>query len=154
MLDGISNKFSDIVKKFSGKGQISEKNVQDAVEEIKIALLDADVNLRVVRRFINSTLEEAVGDKVLKSVDPGQQFVKTVYDKMVKFLGDEKQDLNLKGPDTVSVILMLGLQDQVKQLPVQNLHQNSKKKVKEYFLLLQTLLGRQRLSSSLFLVIR
>ncbi len=57
--------FQIIVKKFSGKGQISEKNVQDAVEEIKIALLDADVNLRVVRRFINSTLEEAVGDKVL-----------------------------------------------------------------------------------------
>lgn len=110
MLDGISNKFSDIVKRFSGKSNISEKNVQDAVEEIKIALLDADVNLRVVRRFINSTLEEAVGDKVLKSVDPGQQFVKTVYDKMVKFLGDEKQDLLLKGPDTVSVILMLGLQ--------------------------------------------
>ena len=110
MLDGISNKFSDIVKRFSGKSNISEKNVQDAVEEIKIALLDADVNLRVVRRFINSTLEDAVGDKVLKSVDPGQQFIKTVYDKMVKFLGDEKQDLLLKGPDTVSVILMLGLQ--------------------------------------------
>ena len=110
MLDGISNKFSDIVKRISGKGHISEKNVQEAVEEIKVALLDADVNLRVVRRFINSTLEEAVGDKVLKSVDPGQQFVKTVYDKMVKFLGDEKQDLNLKGPDTASVILMLGLQ--------------------------------------------
>ncbi len=110
MLDGISNKFSDIVKRISGKGNITEKNVQEAVEEIKVALLDADVNLRVVRRFINSTLEEAVGDKVLKSVDPGQQFIKTVYDKMVKFLGDEKQDLDLKGPDTVSVILMLGLQ--------------------------------------------
>ena len=110
MLDGISNKFSDIVRKISGKSNITEKNVQEAIEEIKVALLDADVNLRVVRRFINSTLEEAVGDKVLKSVDPGQQFVKTVYDKMVKFLGDEKQDLNLKGPDTASVILMLGLQ--------------------------------------------
>ena len=110
MLDGISNKFSDIVRKISGKANITEKNVQEAIEEIKVALLDADVNLRVVRRFINSTLEEAVGDKVFKSVDPGQQFVKTVYDKMVKFLGDEKQDLNLKGPDTASVILMLGLQ--------------------------------------------
>lgn len=110
MLDGISNKFSDLIKRISGKSSITEKNVQDAVEEIKIALLDADVNLRVVRRFINSTLEEAVGEKVLKSVNPGQQFTKIVYDKMVSFLGDEKQGLQLKGPDTVSGILMLGLQ--------------------------------------------
>lgn len=110
MLDGIANKFNDLIRKISGKASISEKNVQEAVEEIKIALLDADVNLRVVRRFINSTLEEALGEKVLKSVDPGQQFVKIVYDKMVSFLGDTKQDLQLKGPDTVSSILMLGLQ--------------------------------------------
>ena len=110
MLDGISNKFSDLIRKISGKASISEKNVQDAVEEIKVALLDADVNLRVVRRFINSTLEEAVGEKVLRSVNPGQQFTKIVYDKMVSFLGDEKQDLMLKGPDALSPILMLGLQ--------------------------------------------
>ena len=110
MLDGISNKFSDLIRRISGKASISEKNVQDAVEEIKVALLDADVNLRVVRRFINSTLEEAVGEKVLRSVNPGQQFTKIVYDKMVSFLGDEKQDLQLKGPDALSPILMLGLQ--------------------------------------------
>jgi len=110
MLDGISNKFSDIVRQISGKASISEKNVQEAVEEIKTALLDADVNLRVVRRFVNSTIEEAVGEKVLRAVAPGQQFIKIVYDKMVSFLGDQKQDLELKGPDTLSVILMLGLQ--------------------------------------------
>ena len=110
MLDGISTKFSDIIRTISGKASISEKNVTEAVEEIKTALLDADVNLRVVRRFVNSTLEEAVGEKVLRSVAPGQQFVKIVYDKMVGFLGDQKQDLVLKGPDAVSVILMLGLQ--------------------------------------------
>lgn len=110
MLEGISNKFTDIVKKISGKASISEKNVQEAVEEIKTALLDADVNLRVVRRFVNSTLEEAVGDKILRSVAPGQQFIKLVYDKMTSFLGDQPQGLELKGPDTVSVILMLGLQ--------------------------------------------
>lgn len=110
MLDGISNRFSDIIRTISGKSSISEKNVQDAVEEIKTALLDADVNLRVVRRFVNSTLEEAVGEKVLRSVAPGQQFVKIVYDKIVSFLGDTNQDIELKGPDAVSVILMLGLQ--------------------------------------------
>ena len=75
-----------------------------------MALLEADVNLRVVRRFVNSTIEEAKGEKVLRAVDPGQQFVKIIYDKMVSLLGDSKQDLKLKGPDTQSVILMLGLQ--------------------------------------------
>ena len=58
MLDRISNKFNDIVRQVSGKATISEKNIQDAVEEIKVALLEADVNLRVVRRFVNRTIEE------------------------------------------------------------------------------------------------
>lgn len=99
------------MRSLAGKSKITEKNVQEAVEEIKMALLDADVNLRVVRRFINGTMEEATGEKVLKSVDPGQQFVKIVYDRMVALLGDEEnQKLLLKGPDTTSVILMMGLQ--------------------------------------------
>lgn len=111
MFDGLSNRFSSIIRTFQGKNKISEKNISDAVEEIKSALIDADVNLRVVRRFVNRTMEDALGDKVLKSVDPGQQFVKVVYDRMVQLLGDpDSQKLNLKGPDTVSVILMMGLQ--------------------------------------------
>ena len=111
MFDSISEKFTGIVRSFSGKAKITEKNIQDAVEEIKIALLEADVNLRVVRRFINRTMEEATGEKVLKSIDPGQQFIKIVYDRMVQLLGDEEnQHINLKGPDTTSVILMMGLQ--------------------------------------------
>lgn len=110
MLEKISNTFSDVVKKLSGKASITEKNIEETVEQIKLALLEADVNLRVVRRFVNSTIEEAKGEKVLRSVDPGQQFVKIIYDKIVALLGDEKQDLKLKGPDTQSVILLLGLQ--------------------------------------------
>lgn len=110
MFDSLSTKFSQIIKNVSGKGKITEKNIRDAVEEIKVSLLDADVNLRVVRRFINSTLEEALGEKVLLSVDPGQQFTKIVYDKMVALLGDENSALKLKGKDTTSIILMMGLQ--------------------------------------------
>ncbi len=111
MFDSITAKFSGIMRTLSGKGKISEKNVRDAVEEIKEALLDADVNLRVVRRFVNSTLDEALGEKVLQSVNPGQQFTKIVYDKMVQLLGgDEASSLNLKGKDTTSVILLMGLQ--------------------------------------------
>jgi len=110
MFDSLSTKFSSVIKTLSGKGKITEKNIRDAVDEIKMSLLDADVNLRVVRRFINSTLEEALGEKVLLSVDPGQQFTKIVYDKMVALLGDKNQSLNLKGKDATTVILMMGLQ--------------------------------------------
>lgn len=110
MLEKITNTITDVVRTVSGKSTITEKNIDEYVEKIKIALLDADVNLRVVRRFVNSTIEEAKGEKVLRSVNPGQQFVKIVNDKLVALLGDEKQDLKLKGPDTQSVILFLGLQ--------------------------------------------
>ncbi|MFW5814933.1 MAG: signal recognition particle protein [Spirochaetota bacterium] len=110
MLERLSDKLSQIARHLSGRGSISEKNVQDAVEEIKVALLEADVHVRVVRRFVNRTLEEATGEAVLKSVSPGQQFVKVVHDRLVQFLGDERQELELKGPDTQSVILLLGLQ--------------------------------------------
>ena len=110
MLERISDKLSDIVRQVSGKAHISEKNIQDAISEIKLALLEADVSLRVVRRFVNRTTEEALREKVLRSVDPGQQFVKIVHDKLVQLLGDSRQELKLKGPDTRSVILLLGLQ--------------------------------------------
>ncbi|MBO8468518.1 MAG: signal recognition particle protein [Spirochaetes bacterium] len=111
MFDSIASKFTNVMRNLSGKGKISEKNVRDAVEEIKNALLDADVNLRVVRRFVNSTLDEALGEKVLASVNPGQQFTKIIYDKMVVLLGgDEDTSLKLKGKDATSVILLMGLQ--------------------------------------------
>jgi signal recognition particle subunit SRP54 len=110
MLEKLTQTFGDIVRTVSGKSTITEKNIDETVEKIKMALLEADVNLRVVRRFVNSTTEEAKGEKVLRAVDPGQQFVKIIYDKIVKLLGDEKVDLQLKGPDTQSVILLLGLQ--------------------------------------------
>ena len=117
MLDKLTQKFSDAFRFIAGKSQITEKNIDDAVEAIKMALLEADVNLRVVRRFVNSTIEEAKGEKVLRSVDPGQQFIKIVHDKLVSFLGGgasiaggASEGLKLKGPDTISTVLMLGLQ--------------------------------------------
>ncbi|MBN2532939.1 MAG: signal recognition particle protein [Spirochaetales bacterium] len=110
MIDGLSKKLSDVVKTITGKANISSKNIRDAIDEIKIALLEADVNYRVVRRFVNRATEEALGEKVLRTVSPGQQFVKIIYDKIVQLLGDQRQDLHLKGPDTQSVILLLGLQ--------------------------------------------
>jgi signal recognition particle subunit SRP54 len=110
MLDKLSDRFTGAMRSISGKNKISEKNVQDVVEEIKVALLEADVSLKVVRRFVSRTLREATGEAVLQSVTPAQQFVKIVNDRLVEFLGDERQDLVLRGPDVTSVILLAGLQ--------------------------------------------
>jgi len=113
MLEKLTGKITDAFRFVTGKSTISEKNIEDAVEAIKMALLEADVNLRVVRRFVNSTIEEAKGEKVLRAVDPGQQFIKIVHDKLVSFLGEADpadRALKLRGPDVISTILMLGLQ--------------------------------------------
>jgi len=113
MFDKLTQKITDAMRFVAGKSTISEKNIEDAVDAIKMALLEADVNLRVVRRFVNSTIEEAKGEKVLRAVDPGQQFVKIIHDKLVSYLGGDnpaEQKLMLKGPDVISAVLMLGLQ--------------------------------------------
>jgi signal recognition particle subunit SRP54 len=113
MLEKLTGKITDAFRFVTGKSTISEKNIEDAVEAIKMALLEADVNLRVVRRFVNSTIEEAKGEKVLRSVDPGQQFIKIIHDKLVSLLGDSdpaSRALKLRGPDVISTVLMLGLQ--------------------------------------------
>ncbi|MCL2192018.1 MAG: signal recognition particle protein [Treponema sp.] len=113
MFDKLTQKITDAMRFVAGKSTISEKNIEDAVDAIKMALLEADVNLRVVRRFVNSTIEEAKGEKVLRAVDPGQQFVKIIHDKLVSYLGGDtpaEQKLKLKGPDVISTVLMLGLQ--------------------------------------------
>ncbi|MBN2354347.1 MAG: signal recognition particle protein [Spirochaetales bacterium] len=110
MLERLSGKLISIIKQISGKALISDKNIESAIDEIKLALLEADVNLRVVRRFVNRTAEDAMGMKVARDVTPSQQFVKIVYDRLVEILGEKRSALDLKGPDTQSVILCMGLQ--------------------------------------------
>lgn len=110
MLEKLTETFGTIVRTMAGRSTITEKNIEETVDRIKMALLEADVNIRVVRRFVNGTIEEAKGEKVLRSVDPGQQFVKIIHDRIVTMLGSQKTDLHLKGPDTISVIMLLGLQ--------------------------------------------
>lgn len=110
MLEKLTQALGDVARTLTNKATINEKNIDDAVDSIKMALLEADVNLRVVRRFVNATVEEAKGERVLRAVDPGQQFVKIVYDRMVTLLGDTRQELVLRGPDVTSVILLVGLQ--------------------------------------------
>ncbi len=110
MLDGITNALTDIFKSISGKALISENNIKKALADIRIALLEADVNIKVVRSLINEATESALDQKVLRSINPGDQFVRIIHDKLVEILGDKSQDLKLKPKDTLSIIFLAGLQ--------------------------------------------
>lgn len=109
MFDFLSKKFSGILGWLSNKGTLSEKNIKDALSQVKEALLEADVPYDVVETFLSQISEEALGQKVDKKVTAGNKFIKIVHDKLVSFLGGETQDkqLSIQYP---SVILMMGLQ--------------------------------------------
>lgn len=109
MFEQITEKLDGIFRKVTGRGYLSEKNIREAAREIRMALLEADVNYRVVKSFIAEVEKEALGKEVAKSITPGQQFVKIVQDKMVELLGGKREDLIMTGtPPTV--ILLAGLQ--------------------------------------------
>ena len=126
MLDSITKALTDIFKSISGTSRISENNINNSLSQIRIALLEADVNITVVRKFINEITQDALGEKVLRSVNPGEQFVKIVYDKLVEILGDKSQELKLKPKDTLSIILLAGLQGSGKTTTAGKLAHNLK----------------------------
>jgi signal recognition particle subunit SRP54 len=107
--EGLSEKLQDTFKKLRGKGKLSEKDVKDALREVRMALLQADVNFKVVKDFIKAVETEAVGEGVLKSITPGQQVIKIVNDELVRLLGGStvKLELNKSKPHS---ILLAGLQ--------------------------------------------
>ena len=109
MLNALTDRFSVIMKKVRGWGSLNEKNIRDGLREIKLALLEADVNYRVVKEFIDGATEEALGGKVLKSVTPAQQFTKVVYDYLVKILGETPKDLIISSGG-LSILMLVGLQ--------------------------------------------
>ena len=106
MFDSLSERLQDIFRKNSGS--LTEENMQETLREIRRALLEADVNLLVVKEFINNIREKANGEDILKGVNPSQQLVKIVHDELINILGKEATELNLTGHPTI--IMMLGLQ--------------------------------------------
>lgn len=108
MFDSLSDRLQDIIKKTSGNASLTEENMQETLREIRRALLEADVNLRVVKTFISKIKEKAEGENVLKGVNPSEQLIKIVHDELVEILGHETSPLNLTGHPTL--IMMLGLQ--------------------------------------------
>ncbi|MFC0684727.1 signal recognition particle protein [Novosphingobium clariflavum] len=110
MFDSLSDRLGGVFDKLRGRGALKEQDVRDAMREVRIALLEADVALPVVRRFIDQVTEQAVGQSVLKSVTPGQQVVKIVNDALIEMLGgDQTAELDLEAVPPV-VIMMVGLQ--------------------------------------------
>lgn len=108
MFDNLSNKLVGTLKKISGQGRITEKNIEEALREIRLALLEADVNFKVVKELLDQVKLKSLGQEVLNSISAGQQFTKIVHDELVKVLGGAEVSLNFKGEP--SVIMMVGLQ--------------------------------------------
>ena len=108
MFDSLSDKLQDIIAKASGQSELTVENMQDALREIRRALLDADVNLRVVKSFISSIKDRAEGEDVVHGANPSQQLVKIVHDELVSLLGKDSSPLDYSGHP--NLIMMLGLQ--------------------------------------------
>ncbi|MBI5888291.1 MAG: signal recognition particle protein [Deltaproteobacteria bacterium] len=108
MFESLTDKLRKVIKDIRGQGRLSESNVQDALKEVRLALLEADVNFKVVKGFIESVREKAVGRDVLESLTPGDQFIKVVHDELTAVLGGAGAGLELKGKP--AVVMLVGLQ--------------------------------------------
>ena len=107
--DGLSARLQEITRKLSGKARISEGDLKEVLREVKLALLEADVNYKIVKDFVKVIEEKAIGQDVLKSLTPGQQVVKIVKDELVSLLGGEESKINFT-PNPPTVIMLVGLQ--------------------------------------------
>ena len=108
--ENLSTKLQNIFKNLRGKGRLSEADVKAALKEVKMALLEADVNFKVVKQFISSVQERAVGEEVFGSLTPGQTVIKIVTEEMVKLMGSDTTEIALKPANEITVIMMAGLQ--------------------------------------------
>lgn len=108
--DSLSEKLQNVFKKLRGKGRLSESDVKAAMKEVKMALLEADVNFKVVKQFINSVTERAVGQDVMNSLTPGQMVVKIVNEEMTALMGSETTELTILPGMATTVVMMVGLQ--------------------------------------------
>ncbi len=108
--ESLSDKLQNVFKNLRGKGRLTEADVKAALREVKMALLEADVSFKVVKQFINSVQERAVGEDVLGSLTPGQMVVKIVHEELIALMGSETTEIALKPGSEITVILMEGLQ--------------------------------------------
>jgi len=108
--EGLTSKLQSVFKNLRNKGRLTESDVKEALKEVKMALLEADVNFRVVKQFMNAVTERAVGQDVLTGLNPGQMVIKIVNEEMIKLMGSETTEIALRPGNEVTVIMMIGLQ--------------------------------------------
>ena len=109
MFENLSDKLALVFKKLKGHGKLSERNIEEGLKEVRMALLEADVHFRVVKKFIAEIKERALGQEVMSSLTPGQQVIKIVNDELTRLMGSNHEELNLLGSKPVSIMLV-GLQ--------------------------------------------
>ena len=107
--EGLSSRLQAITRKLGGRARITESDLKEVMREVKLALLEADVNFKIVKEFVNTVQEKALGQDVLKSLTPGQQVIKIVRDEMTELLGGTLSKINFT-PNPPTVIMLVGLQ--------------------------------------------
>ena len=107
MFDNLSEKFSDAFRALRGTNKISAENIEETLKQVKTALLEADVNFKVVKEFVEKVKTEATGEKVLRGVEPGQQFIKIMHDELAKLMGGENEGLNLNRPPVIPILIVV-----------------------------------------------
>jgi signal recognition particle subunit SRP54 len=126
MFESLTDKLELTFKRLRGQGKITEKNIDEALREVRLALLEADVHIKVVKTFLDSVKAKSMGQEVLQSLTPEQQFIKVVRDEMVELLGGDFRELDLKAAPPV-VIMLVGLQGSGKTTTVAKLARHLKK---------------------------
>ena len=107
--DSLSDRLNKTMRNIIGKGKLSDANMEDMLKEVRLALLEADVNYRVVKNFLNNVRDKARGADVLNSVEPGEMLVKIVHDEIISLLGEEQAEIQFR-EHGLTTIMMVGLQ--------------------------------------------
>src|SRR5918999_1990389 len=129
MFESLTEKLELTFKKLRGQGKITEKNIDDALREVRLALLEADVHIKVVKSFLESVKAKSLGQEVLQSLTPEQQFLKIVRDELIALLGGEWHELDLKTAPP-AVLMLVGLQGSGKTTTVAKLARYLRKEKK------------------------
>ena len=124
--EGLSSRLQEITRKLSGKARITESDLKEVLREVKLALLEADVNFKIVKEFISEVEIKALGQDVLKSLTPGQQVVKIVKDEMTELLGGQESKINFT-PNPPTIVMLVGLQGSRKDYNSRKISKSFKK---------------------------
>mgnify|MGYP003292422863 FL=1 len=108
--ESLTDKLQNVFKKLRGKGRLTEEDVKEALKEVKMALLEADVNFRVVKQFVKSVEEQAIGQDVMNGLNPGQMVIKIVNDELIALMGSETTEIQFQPGKSITVVMMAGLQ--------------------------------------------